>query len=109
MYESVEDKVVDIVQTNIFAQPHPIMVTASTRLTVTFLINKPHSKAFICAYLFSMDALELQDIRDLSPDVLPHVYSTTIPEDRCSVSGAFWDEYSEKQRAIGYVHIIYLF
>ena len=47
-----------------------------------------------------MDALELRDFLDLSPDVLPvpHVYSTMIPEDRCSVSEAFWDEYSEEER-----------
>ena len=49
-----------------------------------------------------MDAPDLQDIRDLSPDVLPHVYSTMIPVDRRSVSETFWDEYSEEERAIGY-------
>jgi superfamily II DNA helicase RecQ len=49
-----------------------------------------------------MNAPELQDIRNLSSDVLPHVYSTMIPEDRRSVSDAFWDEYSKEEKAIGY-------
>jgi hypothetical protein len=49
-----------------------------------------------------MDLPELQDIRNLSPDVLPHVYLAMIPEDRRSVSEAFWEEYNETERAIGY-------
>jgi hypothetical protein len=49
-----------------------------------------------------MDLPELQDIRNLSPDVLPHLYSTMIPEDRRSVSDAFWEEFNEKDKAIGY-------
>jgi len=52
--------------------------------------------------LLSMYAPELHDIRNLSPDVLPHVYSTMIPRDCRSVFEAFWEEYSEKEWAMGY-------
>jgi len=45
---------------------------------------------------------ELQDIRNLSPEVLPHLYSAMIPEGRRSVSEAFWEEYHEKEKTIGY-------
>jgi len=55
--------------------------------------------AFSCL-LVSIDAPELQDIQNLSLGVLLHVYSTMIPEDCRSVSEAFWEEYSEKEKYI---------
>ena len=52
--------------------------------------------------MLDINASELQDIRNLSPELLPHLYSAIIPEDRRPVSDTFWTEYNITERAIGY-------